>query len=187
MKTLIEKLWSTFDIFGADVESTNPTFIEDGLLKETQANRHFLIEGVRGQLERLMKMISRVQSKGVTGSLLDSTDGLPSPATMVLLERSFIPPGSLRAEGPRHDNDFTGISQIQVLPTHDEILCPLPPFVPASLPRSPHHLPAGSIERLVDTSFRLLREDFCLPLRRSAIRFLLEFGIDLTGSNLHRL
>ena len=75
------------------------------------------------------------------------------------LEQTYDPPGHLRPEGPRHDNDFMNIAEIRICPTSEELTCQLPPYLPVTVPGAPHHLPAGSMERHLDTQFRLLRED----------------------------
>ncbi|KAG0043488.1 hypothetical protein BGZ83_011344 [Gryganskiella cystojenkinii] len=91
---------------------------------------------------------------------------------MRLLLNSFDPPGTLSADGPRHDNDFSEISDINILPTQQEITCTRPPFLPSNgVPDAPHFLAPGW-KRQVDTHFRLYREDMMDPLRRSITSFL---------------
>jgi hypothetical protein len=68
-------------------------------------------------------------------------------------------PGEIRSKGPRHDNDFADISEIRVAPTHEELVCRTPPFLPGNFYEAPHHLETGSMARLLDIQFRLLRED----------------------------
>jgi hypothetical protein len=76
------------------------------------------------------------------------------------LELAHDPPGTLRNGGlPHHDNDFINIWDIRIAPTHEELVCPLPPNLPIFLPLVPHRLPEGSMERHLDIQFRLLREE----------------------------
>jgi hypothetical protein len=75
------------------------------------------------------------------------------------LIHTYEPPGTLRDGGARHNNDFTDIRDIRISPTHEELLCPLLPYLPVFLPTAPHHLPEGSMERHLDILFRLLREE----------------------------
>lgn len=51
----------------------------------------------------------------------------------------------------RHSNDQEDIRQISILPTSDEVLCSVAPYLPkgASL-----HLPPGSAEAHIDRQFR---------------------------------
>src|SRR6266542_406234 len=79
---------------------------------------------------------------------------------------SYDPPGELSKYGKRHDNDFKEISKISIIPTKEEILCDRMPFLPSSLPDAPHFLPDGAA-KLLDTQFRLLREDMLNPIRES--------------------
>ncbi|KAL9937163.1 hypothetical protein V8E36_003572 [Tilletia maclaganii] len=57
------------------------------------------------------------------------------------------------------------IQEIRVLPTTNELLSPEPSYLPFNFPGAPHHLPDESIERLLDTQFRLLRSELVDPLR----------------------
>jgi hypothetical protein len=76
------------------------------------------------------------------------------------LSHTYEPPGTLRNGGtPRHDNDSSDIHEIRIAPTHEELLCPLPPYLPVFLPTAPHHLPEHSMQRHLDIQFRLLREE----------------------------
>ncbi|CAB5387849.1 unnamed protein product [Rhizophagus irregularis] len=85
-------------------------------------------------------------------------------ARRVDAERTYDPPGELSKYGKRHDNDFSEISKISIIPTNEEILCERSPFLPTSHRYSLHFLPDGSA-RLLDTQFRLLREDLLNPIR----------------------
>jgi hypothetical protein len=76
------------------------------------------------------------------------------------LSHTYEPPGTLRDGGtPRHDNDSSDIHGIRIAPTHEELLCPLQPYLPVFLPGAPHHLPENSMQRHLDIQFRLLREE----------------------------
>jgi len=51
----------------------------------------------------------------------------------------------------RHSNDFEDIRRISILPTSDEVLCGLVPY----LPKGPSmHLPPGSEAAYIDRQFR---------------------------------
>jgi hypothetical protein len=75
------------------------------------------------------------------------------------LAHTYEPPGTLRDGGSRHDNDSTDIQDIRIAPTHEELLCPIAPYLPVFLPMAPHHLPENSMQRHLDIQFRLLREE----------------------------
>lgn len=70
-------------------------------------------------------------------------------------------PGSLSNHGPRHDNDHENITDIQILPTAQEISSTRQEYLP--LIGSTHHL--SSLAGLLDRQFRLLREDTVGQLR----------------------
>ena len=83
-------------------------------------------------------------------------------------------PGKRSINGPRHDNDSAWIECIKILPTKGEIMStsrteylPFRNYSPTA-----HHLPPG-IGRVLDTQFRLLREDTAGQIRdtlRSVMR-----------------
>ncbi|KAI0448301.1 hypothetical protein F5B21DRAFT_522698 [Xylaria acuta] len=79
-------------------------------------------------------------------------------------------PGRLSASGRRHDNDHADITNISILPTHDEIVSAREEYLPSNDPTSFHR--PGIIGRL-DREFRLLREDTIGQLR-DVVRDLLE-------------
>lgn len=107
--------------------------------------------------------------------LLNMADGIPranfmmsrKPAIDAKLQyRQEVDfPGELSREGPRHDNDHADISQVQILPSADEILSHRNEFLPQRSLDSPHHL--EGIARVLDFQFRLLREDTSGQLREA--------------------
>ncbi|KAI9862170.1 MAG: hypothetical protein M1813_004946 [Trichoglossum hirsutum] len=84
------------------------------------------------------------------------------------LELEVDLPGEFSKLGPRHDNDHARISEIRILPTISEILSARKEFLPTrhsfSSPSLHHEM---GILRLLDTQFRLLREDTSGVLRNS--------------------
>jgi hypothetical protein len=84
-------------------------------------------------------------------------------------------PGELSQHGPRHDNDHALISDIRILPTLSEILgYQRLDFLPTRYnPNCPSKHHETGILRLLDSQFRLLREDTS-GLLRDSIRLILE-------------
>lgn len=83
-------------------------------------------------------------------------------------------PGERSQLGPRHGNDHAAISNIRILPTLSEILCDgRPDFLPTRhSPISPSNHHETGIFQLLDSQFRLLREDTS-GLLRDSIRLIL--------------
>ncbi|GBC01063.1 hypothetical protein RclHR1_04050006 [Rhizophagus clarus] len=144
-------------------------------------------------LEREMKNMDKMLNNGRTGFILEQnlrTKNLnvkfdrsyyKELARKVDAERTYDPPGELSKYGKRHDNDFVEISQISIIPTNDEILCERPPFLP-SFRYSLHFLPDGAA-RLLDTQFRLLREDLLNPIRNGLSNLMTALLQEYTPSN----
>lgn len=159
---LLQNLAGWFDIWVVAVNAKPPRF-EDSITELDARPRALIIEQIREDIDRLVTIISREADHA---NLLRRPTTRPTitpaqrrDAAIMRLGQTYAPPGTLRAEGPRHDNDFSSISQIRIAPTHQELLCGLAPYLPVVTPEAPHHLPEGSMERHLDIQFRLLRED----------------------------
>lgn len=68
--------------------------------------------------------------------------------------------------------------KIEILPTGDEILSFATPYLPPNIPAAPHHLPAESLDRLLDISFRLLRYDFTADFMHKIQGLVMATGVD---------
>jgi len=96
-------------------------------------------------------------------------DAIPSvaydvaPTSFPMFQMHVDPPGDLSIKGPRHDNDKASIEDIQILPTTSEIKGNRSEYLPLKSKDFPHH--EKGIHRLLDTQFRLLREDTAGQLR----------------------
>jgi hypothetical protein len=126
------------------------------------------------EIARLQKMIRRGEEslevgttkKGDTQRLSLSSRPMAEPWDVMEVGapgKGTLPDGSV---GPRHDNDRSRISDIQLLPTTAECLSGVAPLVPGNFPfhKNAHWLAPGP-ERWVDTHFRLYREDLCCTIR----------------------
>ncbi|KAI9768058.1 MAG: hypothetical protein M1840_005092 [Geoglossum simile] len=110
-----------------------------------------------------------------------STCTIPRQQTSIPLTRSELPvdfPGQLSPDGTRHDNDQAAIENIRILPTTEEILSNREEFLPIHQASPSQHHEQG-IYRLLDSQFRLLREDTA-GLLRDAVRLVLDEWDNLT-------
>lgn len=81
-------------------------------------------------------------------------------------------PGELRDDGPRHDNDKKLFRAIRVLPTREEVVSPIKPYLPRQKhPENASPFIAESVDRHLDVQFRLMREDMLAPVRRGVRAF----------------
>ena len=140
-----------------------PTFL-DPITSSSPQIRNLTLGELEKGISRLRLIVGREYGdaekmrRRVPGGTF--TAGQMQEALTSRLEQTYDPPGTLRRGGePRHDNDFTDIRDIRIAPTNEELLCPLPPYLPAFLSSAPHHLPESSMERHLDIQFRLLREE----------------------------
>ncbi|RKO89498.1 hypothetical protein BDK51DRAFT_27943, partial [Blyttiomyces helicus] len=97
--------------------------------------------------------------------------------------QEFDPPGSLSDSGPRHNNDFAEIGDIEIVPTMEEILAVRSPFMPGNAFEAPHHLDPGPARHL-DIQFRLLREDMVAPFRDGLKSLMSELNQPKKASNI---
>eukprot|EP00210_Caulerpa_lentillifera_P007100 g6793.t1 len=88
-----------------------------------------------------------------------------------------VPPGRYRPGGPRHNNDSANIDSINVVPTEEEVLCEIPPYLPPNKAGTVAHLQKGSIEAHRDLHFRLLRHNLIADIKSVLLEFRKDGGI----------
>ena len=147
----------------ADAVSTAPPRFEDPITSAPANTRRLTIGHIREEVDRLTAiveretgMVLRIQNNAQKPTM---TAAQRSQARIARLAQTYDPPGVLRPDGPRHDNDSLDIEDIRIAPTHQELFCPVQPYLPVFSHDAPHHLPANSMERHLDIQFRLLREE----------------------------
>lgn len=121
--------------------------------------RIYTIKAIRSSIDRLFQIVTREGKAPLWNQSSLETDDTPSDVMNRSFNIQYIAPGDLRRGGPRHDNDRASIQEISVAPTHQELICPIPPYLPGNVANAPHHLPTTSMERVLDIQFRLLREE----------------------------
>ncbi|OAQ64570.2 NFX1-type zinc finger-containing protein 1 [Pochonia chlamydosporia 170] len=110
-----------------------------------------------------LKYIDYIRRRLQTGDDIPTLSALTKGAIAreeFVLRRDL--PGTLSAEGPRHDNDFADMSKISIFPTCEEIMSPRAEYLPTN-DSSQWHI--GGIRGRLDREFRLLREDTIGQLR----------------------
>ncbi|KAH9923478.1 uncharacterized protein BXZ73DRAFT_50943 [Epithele typhae] len=159
-----------FDIWAKDVSSPQPRYT-DPIASADSRTRNLTIDHIQEDILRLGAIVEResgVVIKLQIGPPASSmTAAQKSQARIAQLAQTYDPPGELRPDGPRHDNDHQFIRDISIAPTHDEIFAPIGPYLPVFSRDAPHHLPANSMERHLDIQFRLLREELISTTRAS--------------------
>ncbi|KAJ7497553.1 hypothetical protein FB451DRAFT_1211927 [Mycena latifolia] len=152
--------------------SMSPPTFDDPFKKANSTTRDQIIGHLRAKVDRLVAIVDREQSRidRSNQQQIAPSFGLSDNShegVIAALNITYEGPGSFRPLGPRHDNDFAEIQDIRIAPTHAELVSRLAPFLPGNFRDAPHHLPAESMERLLDIQFRLLREELTAPLRTS--------------------
>ncbi|KAI0088042.1 P-loop containing nucleoside triphosphate hydrolase protein [Irpex rosettiformis] len=168
MRPLVLDLSTWLDTWITGVTADVPTF-RDPLTSSPTQTREQICQHLRTKADQLVAIVNREQlrAKPAPQPRTGLRGGSSLEGVLAALHNSYVGPGDLRPEGPRHDNDFMDISDIRTAPTHEELACRIPPFLPANLHGAPHPLPQESIERLLDIQFRLLREELTSSLRIS--------------------
>ncbi|KAG8218137.1 hypothetical protein J3R82DRAFT_3674 [Butyriboletus roseoflavus] len=179
--SLVTNLARWFDQWTTGISSSPPTF--DNPFQGIEGPvRDLLVNTLREKVKRLESIVNRELGKETRSSSRRNAPGASNASSneglVAALHSSYDPPGDLRLDGPRHDNDSVDIYDIRIAPTHEELMCRVKPFLPASLFPAPHPAPADSMQRLLDVQFRLLREELTAPLRRAA-QFVQDDLIDL--------
>ena len=159
---MVEALVSWFDRWTTALKASPPSF-QDPITTSSSEVQNLILGRLEEDITRLKLIVGREYGYPRAGRpevMTSVTAGQMQQAPTSLLELAHDPPGTLRDGGlSRHDNDFTDIWDIRIAPTHEELACPVPPYLPIFLPIAPHHLPEGSMERHLDIQFRLLREE----------------------------
>lgn len=148
--------------------------------QDESVHSSFAIRSAHQDIERTSErlqmgdLIAPVQAAGSRTAPADPNFAQPLQLAVEL-------PGTYSTVGIRHDNDFGHITSIKILPTTSEIKSDRDEFLPLKGVNSPHHM--SGIHRLLDSQFRLLREDTSGQLR-DGVRHLLEnWNVLVTGTD----
>lgn len=159
LRALVHQLSDWLDAWSTEICATPPTFVDTLLQAPNQAREH-VIKHLSDKSHQLCEIVDREHNKThPTKKPAPARTRVTEEGTLAALHNAYEGPGESRGEGPRHDNDHLYISDIRIAPTHEELTCRIPPFLPANIFGAPHPLPSESPERLLDIQFRLLREE----------------------------
>jgi hypothetical protein len=152
-----------FQIWSRGLQA-QPSLFHDPFAAAGPDTRDLALDRLGAKFERVIAIVDREQSKirrELNPNLETRTGKAPmsNDAQVAAMLNSYVGPGQHRKEGPRHDNDFDDIGKIRIAPTSEELQCRISPFLPGNLYDAPHPLEAGSMDRLLDIQFRLLREE----------------------------
>jgi hypothetical protein len=121
-------------------------------------------------MERLcdILMIKRATIKKAPGSerLLPSGG---SKYDRAVPRRNYFGASDRAPPGGRHNNDFVNYRDIAIVPTSEEVACPLRPYLPLASKENRFAAIPSNSAFLLDSQFRLLREDFLSPLKQAAL------------------
>ncbi|KAH7335664.1 hypothetical protein B0J17DRAFT_769497 [Rhizoctonia solani] len=167
VRDFTEQIVAWFDEWLVALASTPP--FQDECRTYDKEKREFIIENLRRDKERILRIVQRGQTVVTNSEVRTSYEFLSDldPGIVAALERNleYEGPGDLCENGPRHDNDFVEIESIRVAPTRDELLCGDEPYLPPNIFEAPHFHEPRSVDRLLDIQFRLLREELTSPIR----------------------
>ena len=160
---IVRNLQQWTDTWISGISSSPPSF-EDPFKAVNSVARDHITGYLKTKVDRLFQIVTREQAKldraqGRVHDTLSVRASNMDEGIIAALHITYDGPGELSSRGSRHDNDFLDIQDIRVAPTHQELISRTRPFLPTVLYDAPHHLPKGSMERLLDIQFRLLREE----------------------------
>ncbi|APA10158.1 hypothetical protein sscle_06g049280 [Sclerotinia sclerotiorum 1980 UF-70] len=102
------------------------------------------MQEIRGMIARAKGLLDEGEETPI--------NGVSTSVVVSTYPRDIIMPSN------RHDNDKLDITEIEIVPTEDEIRSDSPEFLPSTDPDQPHYI-SDQAARLLDTHFRLLRHD----------------------------
>ncbi|XEU97642.1 hypothetical protein FSHL1_002928 [Fusarium sambucinum] len=114
------------------------------------------IDEVSARFRLVRRLVNAAQERLATS---EDTD---NPRNLKAIASTF--PKELEIPGGRHDNDFADISKIAILPTYDEVTSEQAEYLPSTNFTEPHVL-GDSLQRHIDSMFRLVRHDILGPVK----------------------
>lgn len=164
-KLIVIYLEHSLAVFSQILDINSEAFIQEPLKGAAKRFAEIFIAVLDSQdvnlLNEARKYLERIERRLEIGSSLPTA----RPATVsTSTKNNPDSPFTIHSDPPggRHDNDFKDISEIKILPTFQEILCPRAEYLPVKDPAQWH---LAGVDGLLDRNFRLLREDTIGQLR----------------------
>ncbi|KAI8836660.1 hypothetical protein BJ741DRAFT_604837 [Chytriomyces cf. hyalinus JEL632] len=139
---------------------------------------HYAVHVAIHEYERLFSIVNKARRELQLGELVSDFDAMKISKQLKASAaghpwssmEQLVPAGSLPVA---HSNDHFDISRIAIIPTMDEIKSQRQPALPGNFQsvQQAHWLLPGP-DRLLDTHFRLLREDLVRPVRSNIMGFI---------------
>ncbi|KAI9453339.1 hypothetical protein F5148DRAFT_1329332 [Russula earlei] len=165
LRDFVDDLFPWFFRWATAIKVSPPTF-DDSITSSRREIRDLTLAEREKDINRLRLITNREyrhterMRRAVAHTTV--TAGQIQQALTSRITQTYDPPGTLRDGGePRHDNDFADIRDIRIVPTHKELLCPIPPDLPVFLPIAPHHVQRIRCNAISISSFDFL---FCYSL-----------------------
>ncbi|CAG8550528.1 6058_t:CDS:10 [Dentiscutata erythropus] len=179
MSKIVDRIEQAKRLWKNSLDQTTENVYSEPLVSDIDRQKYFFmildkeINNMNKMLNNGQRSLSPQETRPNSSTKSDSSiTYYRKLAKKVALMHDYDPPGELSKHGPRHDNDFSEIAKISIIPTKNEVLCKRDPFLPTTnMDDSLHYLPKGS-QRLLDTQFRLLREDLMCPIRLGIVNFI---------------
>ncbi|KAG8909612.1 hypothetical protein FRC01_006834, partial [Tulasnella sp. 417] len=163
LTTLVHNLAQWLEQWGNAICSPSREFA-DSIVNLPVEQRQHTVTQLKKSMKPLLDLVER--SEATTRRVQSETKRQPrmNPADrqrglLLQMHVTYQPPGELREGGPQHENDHASIKDVRIVPPHSELVSTAHAYLPGNIAGAPHHLPAESMERLLDIQFRLLREE----------------------------
>jgi hypothetical protein len=151
-------------------------------LGEILSSSFFTVDRLKGHELRLASQyLQKIRHRLQMGDSIPHADYTVTAAPAPAFQLTVDLPGELSVKGARHDNDHALIEEISILPTTEEIKSDRAEFLPLKDKAASHH--QHGIYRLLDSQFRLLREDSAGQLRDAVCQLAQRWEILIGGND----
>ncbi len=123
---LVKNVVAWFEVYSQDITSAYPDFDDPALISMSPQQCTYLVKQMLPSIQRLSKILERANpvKQTIRPRVKTTYASRTNEALIAALENSWHVdgPGEMREGGMRHDNDFTSIQDIEIAPTHEELV-----------------------------------------------------------------